>query len=93
MKKFKKLKNVKINQIAFFKKTIKIKNLLIKPIRGGIPAKDISNKIICIEIDFVPPVNFKSLKLFKYFKSNKKKIVKIFTNKQMYALTLNNKTE
>jgi hypothetical protein len=41
-KKFKKLKNKINNHIDFLKKTRKIKNLLTKPKRGGIPAKDIN---------------------------------------------------
>lgn len=52
----------------------------IKPNKGGIPAKD--NSIITIKVDINGklPKNFKSFKVFMYFKSNKKNNKKTFIN-------------
>ena len=68
-------------QLEFLKKTINIKNLLTKPNKGGIPEKDINKITIYTDIDFTLLTNLKSLNVFKYFKSNKKKILNIFINK------------
>lgn len=79
-KKLNKLKK-KINiKVDFLKRTKNNINLLTKPTSGGIPAKDINKITMYIDIDFNVPINLKSLKVFKYLKSNKKKIENILNN-------------
>lgn len=72
---------------------INIKNLDIKPNKGGIPAND--NKIMTsmLDINGKLPKNFKSFNVFIYFKSNKKKIKKILINIKIYEITLNKRME
>lgn len=77
----------------FLKKIKKIKNLLTKPNNGGIPANDISKITIYTDIDFRLPIYLKSPKVFKYLKSNRKKILNIFNNKKTYKIIFNRSTE
>jgi hypothetical protein len=64
-------------------KYINIKNLLINPVKGGIPAKDNNKKTKNIEIKDKLPKNFNSFKVLMYFISNIKNIKNIFINKKM----------
>lgn len=56
------------------KMCIKIKNLLKKPAKGGIPAKDKNVKITKVVIICKLYVNFNSFNDFNHLVSNKKKI-------------------
>ena len=60
-----------------------IKNLEINPNKGGIPANDNNIITINVVINGKLPKNFKSFKVFIYFKSNKKKIIKMFIKIKM----------
>lgn len=63
---------------------MKIKNLLKKPAKGGIPANDKSDIITNMEIICKLLINFNSFKVFNHLVSNKKKIRKVFNNIIMY---------
>lgn len=60
-----------------------IKNFDIKPNNGGIPANDNNNITINVVISGKLPKNFKSFKVFIYFKSNKKNNKNILININM----------
>ena len=74
-------KNKNKNKKLFFEIIkINIKNLDIKPNKGGIPANDNKINVIKTVIKGKLPKNFRSERVFKYFKSNKKNIKKILNN-------------
>jgi hypothetical protein len=69
-----KIKNKNINKLLLEKKYINVKNLPIKPIKGGIPAND-KNSITTYKYKKGKlPKNFNSFKVLKYFISKIKKI-------------------
>jgi hypothetical protein len=72
---------------------IKIKNLLKKPAKGGIPANDKNVNIIKVVIICKLYVNFNSFKDFNHFVSNKKKIKNTLSIIITYMNILKNKTE
>ncbi len=75
---------------CFENKYINIKNLLTKPKKGGIPAKDNNNKTKNKEINGKLPKNLSSFKVLIYFISNIKNIKNIFIRRYIYTNILNN---
>jgi hypothetical protein len=83
-----KRKIINIRILCFENKYIKTKNLLIKPNRGGIPAKDNNKKTMKIDTNGKFQKNFNSFKVFMYCISNIKKIKNILINKYIYTIIL-----
>lgn len=78
-----KIKNIKNKMLCLENKNINIKNLLINPVKGGIPAKDSNKNTKKIEITGKLPKNFNSFKVLIYFISKTKNIKNILINKNI----------
>jgi hypothetical protein len=87
-------KNNKNKGILLLKKIcINIKNLLVKPDNGGIPANDKKTKTKDIEINCKLYAYFNSLRVFKIFVLKRKKIKKIFSITITYTIIFKKITE
>jgi hypothetical protein len=72
---------------------MKIKNLPMKPSRGGVPANDKNNNTKYIVKNEEFPINFNSFKVLIYFKSNKNNSKNILVNINIYKIILNNSND
>lgn len=85
-----KINKIKKTKLFLEKINKKTKNLDINPNKGGIPANDNKTKTNEDVIKGKLPKNFISLKVFTYFISNTKNIIKTLIKIKIYDKILNN---